>query len=139
MLRMRDTIPHVRGLARNARGLGLRTTLQHYEAVQQAALSAEEMARRRRTVYEIDDVPVDLDADALRAELAEMQPAGWGVHPIRSGFPRTRPGLDGHPAQVRRWIVGAAEEPPAELLSFGGRLCPVRVAPKRPPQRAAAK
>ena len=75
--------------------------LHSYEAVQKTALSASELERRSRTVYEVQNVPVDIDSEGLQQELREG--LHWDTHPIRSLWPRRG---------SRTWIIGAVAEPP---------------------------
>eukprot|EP00662_Eupelagonemidae_sp_cell21_P043189 gene43189-51934_t len=113
-LRMRDSIPGTRGLARNGRGFGLRTTTEQLAAVQKAALSAADLEQRQRSFYEVQGVPVDLDGEGLAEQL--RSDVGWEVSPVRSGWPRR-----------------GADKPSDELVRIGGRLCVVQTAPERPP------
>eukprot|EP00662_Eupelagonemidae_sp_cell21_P047065 gene47065-2217_t len=123
-MHLKSTTPHAGGVVCNGRGLGLRAPAEHHEAVQQAVLTEEQVALRRRKYFEIQDVPVAYGERALAAALREQ---GWEVHPVRSYFPRKR---------GRGWILGAEAEPPSDLFQLEENVCPVQPAPERPSPKA---
>ena len=119
--------PHHWGLARNGRGLGIRATPERYEEMLQGVLGAAEAEKKKRVMYEVAGVPLDVAADALVQTLAEW---GWDADTIRHYVPPRRFGGG------RTWIVAAMHPPPGghgnALLTIDGADVTVQTAPDRP-------